>query len=359
MDGPTWGTFTTGGAWLCTHLWEHYLFTGDKDFLKQFYPLLKGSVEFFLDFLIPHPRLGWLVTNPSTSPENFPKSPGNTPFFDEITTFVTPGSSICAGSTIDMQILNDLFGYAAEAAGILDLNPEFRQKVLETRAKLAPMQIGKNGQLQEWLEDWEQTESSHRHISNLYGLYPGHQISPRLTPKLAEASRVVLEQRGLPGNGWSSAWKAACWARLHNPEKAMENIRYAIKNYTCDNLFSMCSKALQVDGSFGMAAVVAEMLLQSHENELNLLPAIHSSWKTGQVQGLRARGGFEVGLSWKDGRLEQASILSKNGKTCRVRSSLPLRILLLGKPVPISQPAKDVIEFATKPGALYLLYVVG
>src|SRR6185295_3521031 len=200
MDGPSWGTFTTGGAWLSTHLWEHYLFTGDKDFLKKNYPVLKGSAEFFLDFLVPHPRYGWMVTAPSTSPENFPAIPSAVRFFDEITTFETT-TSICAGSSIDMQIIRELFSDVERAADVLGIDRDFMKRVSEMRAKLPPVQVGRKGNLQEWLEDWDETEKSHRHISGLWGLYPGSQISSRGTPKLAEASRVVLEQRGLQGNG--------------------------------------------------------------------------------------------------------------------------------------------------------------
>ena len=354
MDGASWGTFTTGGAWLATHLWEHYLYTGDKAFLREYYPIMKGSAEFFLDFLVPHPKYGWLVTNPSTSPENFPALPQSPRFFDEITMFMTK-TSICAGSTIDMQILNDLFGDVAAAADILGLDPDLKKKVLETKAKLAPMQIGRKGNLQEWLEDWDETEKSHRHISPLWGLFPGHQISARRTPRIAEASKVVLEQRGLTGNGWASAWKAACWARLGNAAKAMENFTFAMHNYTTTSLFSICSRAMQVDGAFGFAAAIAEMILQSHDNELNLLPAIPDSWTSGDVSGLLARGAFEVGLKWSNGRLDQATLVSGLGNTCRVRSAVPLLVTSKGGSVAVTKIENGVLEFKTKPGATYVL----
>jgi len=358
MDGPSWGTFATGGAWLATHLWEHYLFTGDKAFLAEYYPILKGSAEFFLDFLIPHPRYGWLVTNPSTSPENFPAVPGQAPFFDEVTTFRTT-TSICAGSTIDMAILNELFGAVAEAADILGVDRDLKARVLAARSQLAPLQIGRKGNLQEWLEDWDETEKSHRHISGLWDLFPGRRISARRMPQFAEGSKVVLEQRGLPGNGWASAWKTACWARLGDGAKALENFTYAMHHYTTTSLFSICSRAMQVDGSFGMSAAVAEMLLQSHENELAFLPALPAAWKDGEVKGLVARGGFEVGLRWKDGRISEVTLLAKNGRTCRVRSAAPLKVAVRGRSVSVRRPEPDLIEFKTEPGAVYTLTPAG
>jgi alpha-L-fucosidase 2 len=319
MDGPTWGTFAVGGAWLCTHLWDHYRFNGDKAYLRDVYPLLKGCAQFFLDTLVEHPTQKWLVTCPSTSPENFPAWHGNKRYHDDFTGIDLPGTTICAGSTIDMQILRDLFEACIEAAKILKTDEDFCAEVDRTRQRLAPMQVGQQGNLQEWLEDWVDLEPKHRHISHLYGLFPSSQITPAATPKLAAATRVSLDQRGDAGTGFGMAWKAACWARLQDGDHANLCLSNLVAQQTCPNLFSKCFKAPQVDGTLGATAAIAEMLLQSHAGEIHLLPALPKAWPTGRVTGLRARGGFTVDIEWKDGKVAHYSITSADPRAVRVR----------------------------------------
>jgi len=353
MDGPTWGTFSVGGAWLCTHLWEHYLFTCDENYLKDIYPLLKGSCQFFLDTLVEYPGKKWLVTCPSTSPESFPASPNNHKFFDTYCKFTQPGTTITAGSTIDMGILRDLFDACVQAGKILKQDEAFCRQVAEARARLAPLQIGKAGNLQEWIEDWGDLEKQHRHISHLYSLYPSAQITPRGTPELAEAAKVSLNQRGDGGTGFGMAWKAACWARLLDGEHANVCLANLVARQTCPNLFSICFSSPQVDGSFGATAAIAEMLLQSHEKTtdlksqisdaknpgsdsqsavlINILPAIPKAWSSGSVKGLRARGGFQVDIVWNDGKLTSATIRSAFGNTCRLQYGTQTRDLKLSR----------------------------
>jgi alpha-L-fucosidase 2 len=354
MDGPSWGTFTVGGAWLVNELWEHYEFTQDEKFLREFYPVMKGSVEFFMDFLTPHPNGKWLVTNPSTSPENFPRSPGNERYFDEVTGSMIPGTTICAGSSIDMQILTDLFTNYIKACKLLNVDGEFSSKVANAQKKLVPPQVGKNGALQEWTDDWRQLEENHRHFSHLYGLYPGNVLSPKKTPELMNACKAVLEQRGDGGTGWSRAWKVALWARLKDGDRADKIFKEYLKEQSYPQLFAKCYTPLQVDGSLGMTAGISELLIQSHEGYIELLPALPADWKEGTFKGVCAREGFELAFTWSEGKIKNASILSKEGKVFRLHSSIPFKVQN-NKRVTIRKPEPEILEFATTKGQRYEL----
>jgi alpha-L-fucosidase 2 len=354
MDGPTWGTFAVGGAWLTTHLWEHYLFTQDEVYLKEIYPVIKGSVEFFMDFLVEHPNGKWLVTNPSNSPENPPKGKGYEYFYDEVTGMYY-FTTIVAGATMDIQILKDLFGYYTSASGILNVDSEFATKVEMARKRLPPSQIGKGGMLQEWTDDLEQMEDKHRHFSHMYGLYPGNVISARNTPELIGPVKKVLEQRGDGGTGFSRGWKMALWARLNDGNRANSIFKGYIKEQCYVSLFAKCFKPLQVDGSFGVTAGITEMLIQSHEGIIDLLPALPSEWAEGEFTGVCARGGFELSFSWKKTKLDKVEILSKSGKSCRINAGKEVRVLSNNKKVKIKKYRDGSIEFPTLKGSQYYI----
>jgi alpha-L-fucosidase 2 len=352
MDGPTWGTFTVGGAWLTTHLWEHYLYTLNKDYLKEVYPVIKGSVEFFMDFLIEHPNGKWLITSPSTSPENPPKGPGYKYFFDEVTSMYY-FTTICAGSSIDMEILTDLFGYYAEAAKILGTDQDFAVKVAKARSRLVPPQIGASGTLQEWSDDLAQMEDKHRHFSHLYGLYPGNVISSKRTPELIEPVKKVLEQRGDGGAGFSRAWKMSLWARLYDGNRAYKIFQGYIKEQCYPQLFAKCFTPLQVDGSLGVTAGITEMLIQSHEGIIELLPALPDEWTDGAFNGVCARGAFELKFNWKNKVLTDLTVLSKAGQFCRINAGSLNYITNNGRKVRFTKYPDGSTGFETKQGNSY------
>ena len=318
-EGASWGSASTAGAWLCEHLWEHYAYTGDKAYLRSVYPTMKGAARFFLDMLVEEPKHGWLVTAPSNSPENSYTDPKT-----------GKGLSVTMGPTVDMEILRELFANTIEASKVVGSDPDFRAKLEAARARLAPLQIGKHGQLQEWLEDYDEQEVHHRHVSHLYALHPAGQISPDRTPELAKAARVALERRGDDSVGWSLAWKICLWARLDDGEHAWKllktlfhpvtdtSIRYDKGGGTYPNLLDACPP-FQIDGNFGATDGIAQMLLQSVPGEIRLLPALPKAWASGSVKGLKARGNLTVDIAWENGRVTDYKVTGPNAKNAKVR----------------------------------------
>ncbi len=294
IDGAKWGMWPTGGAWLCTHLWEHYLFQPDRAWLASVYPVMRGAALFFIDTLQVDPESGHLVTNPSLSPEN---THGH-------------GSALIHGPAMDMQILRDLFKQVAQAAAILDEDADLADQLTAARSCLLPDQIGAQGQLQEWPYDWDgqAEEPNHRHVSHLYGLHPSHQISLECTPDLAAAARRSLDLRGDQATGWATAWRINLWARLRDGERAHSILRFLLgPARTYPNMFD-AHPPFQIDGNFGGAAGIAELLVQEDDQAMTLLPALPRAWPSGSLRGVRLRGGARLDLAWVDGALTRARI---------------------------------------------------
>ncbi len=361
-EGANWGSTLTGGAWLCEHIWEHYKFTQDIDFLREYYVVLKEAARFFEDILVKDPKTGYWVTSPSNSPENAYILP-------ELKDGKKQIGFTCMGPTMDMQILRELFSNTLQASILLNVDKEKHTRWKDIIKNTAPNVIGKNGDLNEWLDDWDDAEPTHRHVSHLYGLYPYDEITPWDTPKLAQAAKKTLEMRGDGGTGWSRAWKINFWARLQDGDHALTLIRQLLKPVpseitrgqiggTYANLFC-AHPPFQIDGNFGGTAGISEMLLQSHgkNNVIRILPALptHPDWAEGNMRGMKARNGFEISFLWKNHILEQAEITSLNGNKCYVFLPAGKSVYHNNKRIVKKCKKGKIVTFNTVVGGKYLI----
>jgi len=362
--GAYWGAWQGATAWFSNDLWDHFLFTQDTSYLREYYPLIRDAVIFYNSTLVKHPKYGWLVTNPSSSPEN--GVGGDLAWTRNPDGSRTKPIGICAGPTIDNALIGELFRNFLQASSIVGKDAELRNSVSKKLKQLAPYQIGRYGQIQEWLEDLDNPIDKHRHTSQLWGLYPGTSIDPIKTPKLAEAAKVVLEHKGEEGiSDWICAWRTSFWARLSDGNRAFRlltrQLRFTDSPWmgsgpggTFMNLMS-AAPPFQIDGNLGATAAIGEMILQSHNGYLEFLPALPDAWASGKVTGLKARGAFIVNLNWENMKLTTAEVVSLKGLPCVIKSASGIHVLCEGKNISVSRSGKNEYRFLTKAGTTYII----